>query len=177
MTDAMTQDTLISPEMAAAVGREYEWATSYPIDASDIRRWAVAMYYPKTPPKLYWDEAYAKATRWGGIVAPEEFNPFAWMRAEPAGDMGAEAARPWPELKLGVPCPEFKANIFAGLVVEYTKVRMRPGDVMKSAIKLAGYHEKRGRLGLMLFTTREETWTNQNGERVRTSRSDLIRYL
>jgi hypothetical protein len=163
--------------MAAAMGREYEWATSYPIDASDIRRWAVAMYYPASPPPLYWDEAHAKTTRWGGIVAPEEFNPFAWMRAEPRGDMGAEAARPWPELKLGVPCPEFKANIFAGLEVDYAKTRMRPGDVIKSAHRLAGYHEKQGRLGLMLFTTMEDRWTNQDGERVRTSRSVLIRYL
>jgi hypothetical protein len=177
MADAATVETLISPEMAAAVGREYEWATSYPIDPSDIRRWAVAMYYPAQPPPLYWDEAHARSTRWGGIVAPEEFNPFAWMRAEPKGDMGVEAARPWPELKLGIPCPEFKANIFAGQVVEYTKVRMRPGDVIKSAVRLGGYHEKRGRLGLMLFTVREELWTNQNAELVRTSRSELIRYL
>jgi hypothetical protein len=173
----MTAETLISPEMAAAVGREYEWATTYPIDASDIRRWAVAMYYPELPPRLYWDEAYARDTRWGGIVAPEEFNPFAWMRADPPGDMGVEAARPWPELKLGVPCPEFKANIFAGVEMEYTKVRMRPGDVIKSAIRLAGYHEKPGRLGLMLFTTREDRWTNQKGELVRAMRATLIRYL
>jgi len=54
---------------------------------------------------------------------------------------------------------------------------MRPGDVIKSAVNLAGYHEKQGRLGLMLFTTREDRWTNQKGELVRVSRSDLIRYL
>ena len=77
----MTVETLISPEMAAAVGREYEWSTSYPIDPVSIRNWAVTMYYPEKPPRLFWDEAYAKTTRWGGIVAPEEFNPFAWMRA------------------------------------------------------------------------------------------------
>jgi hypothetical protein len=173
----MSQETLISPEMAAAVGREYEWATSFPIERSNIRQWACAMYWPELPPLLYWDEAHAKQTRWGGIVAPEEFNPFAWMRAEPRGDMGPKAATPWPEIYLNIPCPNFKANIFAGLETIYTKVRMRPGDVIKSAVRLAGYHEKSGRLGLMLFTTREETWTNQKDELVRTSRSQLIRYL
>ncbi len=173
----MTTETLISPEMAAAVGREYEWATSYSIDPSDIRRWAIAMYYPENPPRLFWDGAYAKKTRWRGLVAPEEFNPFAWMRAEPLGNMGREASRPWPEIPLGISCPEFKANIFGGKEELHTKVRMRPGDVIKSVVRLAGYHEKPGRLGLMLFTLREELWTNQNGELVKTLRSTLIRYL
>jgi len=54
---------------------------------------------------------------------------------------------------------------------------MRPGDVIKSALRLGGYHEKEGRLGLMLFTSREDHWTNQNGELVRISRGNLIRYL
>ena len=38
------------------------------------------------------------------------------------------------------------------------------------------YTEREGRLGLMLFTTTEDTWTNQRGETVKTSRSTLIRY-
>lgn len=173
----MSAETLITPEMAAAVGREYEWATSFPIDPVSIRNWAIAMHYPEAPPRLFWDEDHARTTRWGGIVAPEEFNPFAWMRADPPGDMGVEASRPGPEFKLDVPCPEFKANIFAGMMASYTKVRMRPGDVIKSAVNLAGYHEKPGRVGLMLFTVIEDRWTNQAGELVRVSRSELIRYL
>ncbi len=173
----MAEQTLITPEMAEAVGRDYEWTTSYPIETSDIRRWAIAMYYPAPPPSLYWDEAHARSTRWGGIVAPEEFNPFAWMRAEPRGDMGFDTRRPWPELRLGARCPDFRANIFAGTATTYTATRMRPGDVITSVLSLVGYEEKPGRVGLMLFTTTENRWTNQDGERVRTARSVLIRYL
>ena len=169
-------ETQITPEMQAAVGREYRWATSYPIAASDIRRWAIAVYYPEPAPPLYWDEEYAAKTPWGGIVAPEEFNPFAWMRAEPKGDLGPEAARPWPELHLGVTPPETRANIVAGMEMEHSGVRMRPGDVIRAVTRLAGYHERQGRLGLMLFTTSEERWTNQRGELVRTGRIILIRY-
>jgi len=172
----ISMESLISPEMRAAVGREYQWATSYPIDASDIRRWAIAVYYPENPPPLYWDEEYAKKTRWGGIVAPEEFNPFAWMRAEPHGDMGQEAKRPWPELYLGITPPETRANILATLDVEYTGVRMRVGDVIRSVTSLGGYEERPGRMGMMLFSTRLERWTNQRGELVRTYRQVLIRY-
>ena len=53
---------------------------------------------------------------------------------------------------------------------------MRPGDVITSVSRLAGYSEREGRLGLMLFTTSEDTWTNQRGETVKTSRNTLIRY-
>jgi hypothetical protein len=172
----MSEETLITPQMQAAVGREYQWATSFPIDVSDIRRWAIAVYWPEPPPPLYWDEAHAATTRWGGIVAPEEFNPFAWMRAEPRGDMGPEAARPWPELSLGVEPPPTRANIAAGLEVEHTGVRMRPGDVIRSATRLAGYQERTGRMGLMLLTIMEERWVNQRDELVRTTRNTLIRY-
>ena len=71
-------DTLISAEMEAAKGKWGEPRTSPPISASDIRKWAIATYWPDTPPAIYWDEDYARTTRWGGLVAPPDFNPFAW---------------------------------------------------------------------------------------------------
>ena len=43
---------------------------------------ALAVYYPDVPPRLFWDEEYARSTRHGGIVAPEDFNPFAWFTAD-----------------------------------------------------------------------------------------------
>jgi hypothetical protein len=169
-------ETYITDEMRAVVGREYLRFTSYPISASDIRRWAIAVYYPEPAPPLYWDEAYAATTRWGGIVAPEDFNPFAWMMAEPRGSLGMDAARPWPELYLNVKPPETRANIIAGVATEHTGVPMRPGDVIRSSYRLAGYEERRGRMGLMLFSTKEDRWTNQRDELVRITRLTLIRY-
>ena len=59
--------------------------------------------------------------------------------------------------------------------VEYG-VRMRPGDVITSVRRLAEYQEREGRLGLMLFTTTEDVWTNQDDQLVKTSRSAVIRY-
>jgi hypothetical protein len=167
-------ETMVTPAMRDAVGREYRWMTSYPIAASDIRRWAVAVYYPEPPPPLYWDEAYAATTRWGGIVAPEEFNPFAWMRAAPQGYVGRQW--PWPEAELGIEPPRTRANIVTGMEAEHTTTRMRPGDVIRSTTRLAKYEERVGRLGLMLFTTTEERWFNQNDELVRIGRLTIIRY-
>jgi hypothetical protein len=53
---------------------------------------------------------------------------------------------------------------------------MRPGDVVTSVRSLAGYSEREGRLGLMLFTTSQDVWTNQDDQVVKTTTSTLIRY-
>lgn len=172
----MAEPSLISDEMREAVGRDYRWATSFPVSRSDIRRWVIAVYYPASPPRMFWDEAYAATTRHAGIVAPEDFNPFAWMVAEEHTLSGQENPVVGPEVDLGLPMLVTRANIIAGLEVEHTKVRMRPGDVIQSTVRLSGYHEKEGRMGLMLFTTSEDRWTNQHGELVRTYRRSLIRY-
>ena len=70
--------SVITDDMRSILGLSVGGSISYPITDSDIRRWAMAVYYPDPPPRLFWDEEYAKTTPHGGIVAPEEFNPFAW---------------------------------------------------------------------------------------------------
>jgi len=169
--------TNISDDMRAAVGREVRRAVSYPVSESDIRRWAIAVYYPAQPPRRFWDIKAAAASRYGGIVAPEDFNPFAWMTAEPEGaSMMASAGNPDSlEVSLGIAGPGLKNVLNGGLQVEYG-VPMRPGDVITSVMSLAEYRERPGSLGLMLFTTSRTVWTNQNGETVKTSLGTVIRY-
>ena len=159
--------------MTAAVGREWGRRTSFPISESDIRKWAIAVYYPEDPPRLFWDAAYAATTIHGGILAPEEFNPFAWMAADPpgirhGGYVGLEAS-------LGVEPPKTEFILNGGLEVTYG-VRMRPGDVITSTSTLIGYKERQGRLGLMLFSTQLDRWTNQKNELVKDTSMTLIRY-
>jgi hypothetical protein len=165
----------ISAAMRDAVGRPLARRVSFPVAESDIRRWAIAVYYPAEPPREFWDEAYAKSTRHGGIVAPEDFNPFAWMAAEkdePQADPGSPDRA---ELALRIPGPGLKYQLNGGMEVDYG-VRVRPGDVITSVTRLAGYRERDGRLGQMLFTTTEDTWTNAGGALVKKTRMTLIRY-
>src|SRR3954447_6358297 len=101
-------DSHITPQMLDLVGLELRSATSFPITDSDIRRWAIAVYYPEPAPRLFWDAAYAAGTVHGGIVAPEDFNPFAWLTQTEA-DVGV-SARPTgafvgPEETFGLPAP------------------------------------------------------------------------
>ena len=168
--------THISPSMVAAVGRELSRQVSFPIAESDIRKWALAIYYPEVPPRRFWDAEYAATTSFGGIVAPEDFNPFAWMTAEPAGPRtGSNNDPASTEKTLGVEPPPLAYMLNGGIDVEYG-APMRPGDVITGVARLGGYRERPGRLGLMLFTTVENTWTNQRDELVRTTYSTVIRY-
>jgi hypothetical protein len=170
-------ESLISREMAAAIGGVLSERVSYPVSESDIRRWAVAVYFPAPPPREFWDRAYAESRPLGGIVAPAEFNPFAWMRA---GDVPPEVKRAsthpdYVEQRLGITGPGLRFLLNGGMESEYG-VWMRPGDVITSVTRLGEYREARGRLGLMLITVIEDRWTNQAGELVKVSRDSSIRY-
>jgi hypothetical protein len=170
-------DTNISAEMRNAIGQEMGRRVSYPVSESDIRRWALAVYYPQRPPPEFIDSTVAAKTRHHGIVAPQEFNPFAWLVAEDRSP-DVEVAGNDPnrtELVLGIPGPGLQFQLNGGLEVEYG-VPMSPDDVITSVSRLAEYRERPGRLGLMLFTVSEDTWTNQNDEVVKRTRTTLIRY-
>src|SRR4030065_2989379 len=70
-------ETLITNEMRSRIGVE-SVRVSDPIDKSLIRQWALALSWPEAPDPLFWDEEYARTTRFGGIIAPPFFNPFAY---------------------------------------------------------------------------------------------------
>jgi hypothetical protein len=166
----------VTAEMTAALGSVVDWRVSFPIAESDIRRWAIAVYFPEPAPREFWDVAYAEPL-YGGIVAPEEFNPFAWMVAEEMVPAIAPLRRDPDRLEkaAGVAGPGLVNQINGGTEVTYG-VRMRPGDVIRSETRLRDYREREGRMGLMLITRSEVAWTNQRGEHVSTQVNTSIRY-
>ncbi|NKQ51602.1 MaoC family dehydratase [Amycolatopsis sp. K13G38] len=162
--------------MRAAQGAELSRTVSFPVSESDIRRWAIAVYFPEPPPPMFWDATAAERTIHKGIVAPEEFNPFAWMSADgPAVPDDGGYDPDSTEKGLGLRPPGLRNMLNGGVEVEYG-VRMRPGDVITSVRRLGAYSERTGRLGTMLMTVFEDTWTNQRDERVKLSTMTLIRY-
>ena len=171
--------THITPQMRDVVGLELRRSTSFPITDSDIRRWAIAVYYPEPAPRLFWDAELRRGHGARRDRRPRGLQPV--RLAHP--DRGRRGVRR-PRAPAGS-CRRRRRSgssrrrrtslINGGTEVDYG-VRMRPGDVITSVTRLAGYSEREGRLGLMLFTTSEDTWTNQRGETVKTSRNTLIRY-
>lgn len=157
---AEPQETLVTEDMIERKGVWGNERTSFPICESDIRRWSIATYWPEKPPAIYWDEEYAKSTRYGGIIAPPDFNPFAWPvvrpQRAPTGGRGRTGLNGGQTDTYGVP--------------------MRPGDVITARSRLKDWNERQGRMGLTLFTYTETEWRNQRDELVRTRISIGVRY-
>jgi hypothetical protein len=167
----------ITDEMRGSIGQVLRERVSFPISASDIRKWAQAVYYPEPPPAYYWDLTVAKK-HFGRLAAPEEFNPFAWMTVDgpPTAKADSPEARVHPEIGLGVAPPGTTGRLNGGKVAEYSGVRMCEDDVITAITTLDDYVEREGRLGLMLFTISKQTWTNGEGEVIKVQRDTLIRY-
>lgn len=164
---ASQQESLVSPDMIERKGVWGDERVSPPIAHSDIRKWAIAVYWPETPPRIFWDEEYAASTRWGGIIAPPDFNPFAWPIVEPKAKPAVAAADKPKGRKL---------RGMNGGQVETYGVPMRPGDVITARNRLRDWEERDTRLGQTLFTYSETEWHNQDGELVKRRVSTAIRY-
>ena len=159
--------TYVTPQMREAQGEWGEARVAPPITETDIRRWAMATFYPQQPPRIYWDADYAASTRWGGIVAPPDFNPFAWPVERPEGGQAGLAGQ-HPEGK-----PLTGMN---GGQTDTYGAPMRPGDVISARSRLVDWWEREGRLGHTLYVRSETEWRNQRDEHVKTRLSISIRY-
>jgi len=153
---------------------------SYPVSSSDIRKWAIAVYWPERPPPLFWDEEYAKTTRWAGIIAPQDFNPFAWPVDRVRGPDGpapaGAAARARGSAGSGTTSGGRRSRVMNGGQTDTYGAPMRPGDVITSRSRLRDWEERSTRLGLTLFAFSENEWHNQDGQLVKRRVSTAIRY-
>ena len=147
------------------LGRASEPVVALSVGANDIRRWAIATYYPERPPMEFYDEKLAEQGPWGGLVAPPDFNPFAWMLDRPS-------AEPW-QREIGT---EPGSRVLNGGRRSRYFAPIGPGDVITSVGSLANAYEREGKLGTMLFLISEARWTNQRGELVSTHDRTTIYY-
>ena len=149
------------------LGRSGPPSTSFPVGENDIRRWALAVAWPDRPPAHYYDPAAAARTPFAGLVAPRDFNPFAWAPDLPV-------AMPWLAVRKVGPAPG--GRILNGGQHNRYFAPIRPGDVIRSVSTLVDAYEREGRLGTMLFLVGESRWVNQRAELVRLGTTTLIYY-
>ena len=107
---------------------------------------------------LWNNEAAARQTRYGGLIAPPTF-----LRS-------MRAVRP----KLPFELP-FNRALDGGSDWGYFQP-IRPGDRITAVARIADIRERPGRLGLMIFITTEITYRNQFDEVVATQTNTSIRY-
>jgi acyl dehydratase len=153
----MSQD--IYERLLKMVGEE-----AGPFEAADevnramIRHWCEAM---EDANPLYWDESYAKKSRYGGIIAPPQMVqayciPPLWPKRE-LPDPQAKAVRMMDDAG-------YNGVVATTTSQEYFKP-MRIGDRLSYKIKFVSVSpEKTTRLGTGHFLTSEYTYTNQKGE-------------
>ena len=150
----MTQESVITPEMRAAVGVESE---PY---VNDVEKGAIIKFaraIGDTNP-VYNDEEAARKSRYGGLIAPPTF--FRLMRS---GRSKTDVQSPYP------------ANLDGGSEWEYYEP-VRPGDRIAATTKISNMFERPGRLGNMLFIQRETKYVNQFGTTVAIQRTTGISY-
>ncbi len=125
----------------------------------DVEKGAVARFAEAVgdPSPVFNDEAAARKTRLGTLVAPPTF--LRSLRLE----------RPT------LPDAPFDRVLDGGSDWEYFEP-VRVGDRITGIVRIADLSERSGRLGTMLFMVLEYTYTNQFGERVATQQNTLIYY-
>jgi len=146
------------------LGQPLEPDVALPVGANDIRRWAMATYYPDDPPEEFLDEQAAASGPWGELVAPRDFNPFAWTKCTPPDTY------PWMR---GMGTEPGTRGLNGGQRNRYF-APICVGDVITSVVTLIDAYEKEGRLGVMMFLIDEARWTNQRGELVRVGQRTTI---
>ena len=150
----MAQESVITPEMRAAVGVESEPYTNE-IEKGAIVKFARAIGDANP---IYTDEEAARRSRYGGLVAPPTF-----FRSLRSGPMKVDVKSPYP------------ANLDGGSEWEYYEPA-RPGDRITVTHKISNIFERPGRLGNMLFIQRETKYVNQFGTTVAIQRTTGISY-
>jgi acyl dehydratase len=151
----MNEETGLVEEFRKLVGVESE-PHMWEVEKGHIRRHAEAVGDPNP---LWRDEAYARKTRYGGIIAPPLFLIDAGLVdfVDSLVDMAPD-----------------KANINGGTELDFYRP-MRVGDTITTVAKLADVKEKVGKSGSMIFLLVEVTYTNQKGELVARCRNTFIR--
>jgi acyl dehydratase len=144
----------VTDEVRKQIGKTAEPRT-YEVERGAIRRFAEAIGDPNP---LFSNEVEARRSRFGGLIAPPTF-----CRSMMAA---------FPEVKIDLPG---NRGLDGGSDWEYFEP-IRPGDRITVQTRIADIRESEGRLGPMVFTTVETSYTNQFGQLCALQRATGIRY-
>jgi acyl dehydratase len=180
--------SVLTDEIRALIGVEAERveASLWGIEKEDLRRFTQAIM---DPDPRYWDEEFAKTTKFGEIITPPIYCTYLGRKTPPgADDPITRAFRENPTSdgiggvevatrRGGLPQipTHLKRVMNAGNEIELYKYPTL-GDRIFSQAKIADIRERVGRDGShMLIITTETTFTNQDGEVLCIQRASTLR--
>ena len=160
MAEQQAPASAITDEMRASIGVEGP-PTVNDVDKTGIRMFARAVGY--TSP-LFYDEEYAKSKGHRSLIAPP-------------GYLGTARYNPNAQRPMGGPGRgRTGGGLDGGVERKYTGVEICAGDVLTAVSKIVDISERPSRLGMMVITRRETTFTNQNGEVVCRAYNTILTY-
>ena len=131
------------------------------VEKGAIRRYADAVGDDNP---LYYDEEYAKKTKYGGIIAPPGF--FGWAKKTISSSEGLIGL-------IGAMIEAGYAGILDGGMAYDFFLPVRAGDTLVGSPKVADIALKEGKTKMMILRF-ETSYTNQNGDIVAKSYQTLI---
>lgn len=156
----MTAATLDCSDIDRYLGKPMdESLLREPIANNDIRRWVHAMHYPNL---LHFDPAYAAASRWGKLVAPQSFA----IATDDGHGAGPACVGKITDSHL----------LFAGDEWWFHGPRIQAGDTIRNLRVPYDYTVKDTGLGPTCFQRGDNNYINQNGEPIAKQRSTSLRY-
>jgi len=163
---------LLPEELKKFIGQTVD-SSIFEIEKEPIRRFADAIedYNP-----LYWDEEYAKKSRYGAIIAPPGFLSSLWFtgrstkwgpRERPSESLGS------PELMKVLYQAGYKHILDTGIDYEFSTA-VKAGDVINAVTVVKDMMERSSKEGKVVFLVMETTWTNQDKQTVSKAKSMTI---
>jgi acyl dehydratase len=179
MSTGEQQESLITPEMKALIGKETESRTAADeVTVSEIRRFAQATF-DENP--LYYDADYASSTKFGGLVGPGPFTTHMPGR-RPFGDpdlmldptWDGETYPPKPgEAPARIQWPDGYYNLHGADELEIHQLA-RPGERISSKRRIVDIYDREGRSGRLGLTITETVFTNEKGEVLAINRNTMV---
>ncbi|MBI2172000.1 MAG: MaoC family dehydratase N-terminal domain-containing protein [Chloroflexi bacterium] len=182
----MTDKTYVTPQMKAAIGAESDaWESTMEATWSEHRRFIQAIM-DEDP--IYYDEEYAKRTRYGGIVCAPLFPSSVNRRPMGTPDPLTEGFRNNPEYDArgggaegggqgGLPrldLSHIPRMLNGGNEIEIFQY-MKLGEKTITKTRIADIFQREGRAGRMVFIVSETEVRNDKGELLMISRGTAIR--
>ena len=170
---------MLPEEVAKFIGKAGS-VRIFEVEKGAIRKFADAV---DDPNPLYWDDEYARNSRFGSIIAPPGFFGWPTKRAGksptffgwPAKWEGEPplSSEPTDELMVALAKAGYGRILDGGTEYEFFRPA-RAGDTLAASSMTKDIVEREGRAGKMVFVTSVTTYTNQNGDLVATARGTLI---
>ena len=161
----------MQPELSKFIGQTVD-SSIFEVEKEPIRRFADAV--GESNP-LYWDEEYAKKSRFGSIIAPPGFISSLWFsgRSKKWGprERPSEALGP-PELMDALDKAGFKRILDTGIDYEFFQP-IKAGDTIRLTCVVKDMME-RGKETKVVFLVTETTYTNQDGVVVAKAKSMTV---